>query len=119
MPEQRQAPRVETALSAVVTVGKRRVLFRIDDLSTSGARLSGALTLVLHERIGLSIVLEGAPIEVEAEVVRVHTADLVTDQAAVRFIDLPAHCRDALAQFVSTVLVGPDDERETARIQRI
>ncbi len=85
--ERRRAPRVDTSIRATVTSGKRKVPFVIDSISTSGARLIGELALALKERIGILFEAEAQRIDVIAEVVRVDTADLMTDQIAVRFLD--------------------------------
>lgn len=85
--ERRRAPRVDTSIKATVTSGKRTVPFVIDSLSTSGARLVGALALAMKEKISILFQAEDQRIDVAAEVVRVDTADLMTDQIAVRFID--------------------------------
>ncbi len=117
MADQRRAPRVETALVVAVTARRRRVTFRIDDLSTSGARISGALTLVLGKRIRISLTFEGITVESDAEVVRIHTADLLTDQAAVRFLAVSATFHDVVDRYVSSLL--DDDQRTTGSIPRI
>lgn len=117
MAEQRGSPRVEAAPSAIVTAGRRRVAFRVDDLSTGGARLSGALTLVLGQRITISLMFDDLVVEADAEVVRVQTTDLVTDQVAVRFLAVPLPFYEAIDRYVSTLL--DDDQRTTDSIPRI
>ena len=76
----------------------------IDNLSSTGASLAGALALELGQRIEMSFVLDATPIEVTAEIVRVHTPDLFTDQIAVRFIDPPEPTVVRLEAFVAALL---------------
>lgn len=85
--ERRRAPRVDTSIKATVTAGKRTVPFVIDSISTSGARLIGPLALAMKEKVSIVFTAAEHRIDIAAEVVRVDTADLMTDQIAVRFID--------------------------------
>ena len=102
--ERRRAPRVDTSIRATVTSGKRTVPFVIDSISTSGARLIGPLALAMKEKIGVVFAEADQRIEVAAEVVRVDTADLMTDQIAVRFIDPTAEIQTALRALVESAL---------------
>jgi PilZ domain len=120
IPEKRVAGRVETRIPVTVIAGKRRIAFTIDELSITGARLTGQLPLEVGQRVRL--VLDCAPgEEIVAEVVRVHSADLVTDQAAVRFVELPPALQPTLAALASgSAVVMQDDEedRVTGRMPR-
>jgi hypothetical protein len=102
--ERRRAPRVDTSIKATVTAGKRTVPFVIDSLSTTGARLIGPLALALNEKLGIVFAADETRVEVTAEVVRVDTADLMTDQIAVRFIDLASDTQDVLRALVERAL---------------
>lgn len=100
----RSTRRAAVELPAVVEAGRRRVAFIIDNLSVTGAKLQGSLTLVMGDRIVISFELGQTPIVVRAEVVRVHTEDLLTDQIAVRFVapsEEPVSCIDA---FITALL---------------
>lgn len=111
--ERRRAPRVDTSIKATVTAGKRTLPFLIDSLSTSGARLIGPLTLAMKERIAVLFTAGEQRIAVAAEVVRVDTADLMTDQIAVRFLDPSDETTAALSLLVAQTLEeywGGNDE---------
>jgi hypothetical protein len=102
--ERRRAPRVDTSIKATVTSGKRTVPFVIDSLSTSGARLIGPLALAMKEKVGIVFTADEHRLEVTAEVVRVDTADLMTDQIAVRFLDPTAETAAVLRVLVERTL---------------
>jgi hypothetical protein len=119
--EKRVAARSDVALEVSVLSGRRRVSFTVDNISTSGARLRGPLPLARGQRIRMVIGGESGA-ALEAEVVRVHTGDLLTDQVAVRFLSLTpeaeAHVHALVAQ------AGPgakdaDDEHVTERMPRL
>ncbi|HSN26593.1 MAG TPA: PilZ domain-containing protein [Kofleriaceae bacterium] len=102
--KKRSGRRAVVQLPAVVVAGSRRVTFVIDNLSSSGARLAGALALELGQRIAMSFVVDGVTLELAAEIVRVHTPDLLTDQIAVRFVDPPAPTVSRIEAFVAARL---------------
>lgn len=102
--KQRSGRRAVVRLPAVVIVRNRRVDFTIDNISSSGARLAGPLTLELGQRIEVSFVVDARAVVLAAEIVRVHTPDLVSDQIAVRFIDPPASTVARIDMFVAAVL---------------
>ena len=117
--ERRRAPRVDTSIKATVTSGKLTVPFVIDSLSTSGARLIGHLALAMNQKVGVVFEAHDHRIEVSAEVVRVDTADLMTDQIAVRFIDLSTETQAVLRIMVERALEeywsgDEDDDRPPA-----
>ena len=114
--ERRRAPRVDTSIKATVTSGKRTVPFVIDSLSTSGARLIGPLALAMKETVAVVFQADEHRIDVAAQVVRVDTADLMTDQIAVRFLDPSAETQAVLRMLVERSLdqhwgAGGDDEK--------
>lgn len=102
--KKRSGRRVVVQLPATVIAGSRRVTFVIDNLSSSGARLAGALALELGHRIEITFVIDETTIELVAEIVRVHTPDLLTDQIAVRFVDPPAATVARIEAFVASRL---------------
>jgi hypothetical protein len=116
MSEQRSAPRVGISTRATVSEGRRSAAFTIDSLSISGARLVGPLVLKLGQRIEIVLQLDTGPIQVDAEVVRVDTPDLMTDQIAVRFVDpspeTRASIREVVRQRLEQVSGNTDDEAE-------
>lgn len=90
--------------------GKRSARFRILNVSVTGAKLEGPLTLALHEGITIKFTFEGATCEVAAEVVRVDTPDLMTDEIAARFLEPSAEVHAALERIVHHALTAPDPE---------
>jgi hypothetical protein len=107
-------PRVLTNTRAYVVSGSRHTKFTIDNLSVGGARLIGTLALRLGQRIHLVLDLDIGLVELDAEVVRVDTPDLIEDQIAVRFVDASAEVKTALLDVVSRVLEKQDEEQQKA-----
>jgi hypothetical protein len=96
-----RAPRAQIQISAKVTAGKRKdVTFTIENLSVSGAKMEGPLAIALKQTIGIVFEAEGKFVSVQAEVVRVDTADLMTDQIAVQFIDPSPETKEAIRALV-------------------
>jgi hypothetical protein len=102
--KQRSGRRAVVQLPAVVVVRNRCVDFVIDNISSSGARLAGPLTLELGQHIEMSFVLDTTTVVLAAEIVRVHTTDLVTDQIAVRFVEPSAETVTQIDIFVAALL---------------
>src|SRR4051812_7474300 len=101
----KRAPRVATSIVATVAAGKRSgVKFTIENISVSGAKLEGPLTLGKGERITIVFTADGQSVTVQAEVVRVDTADLMTDQIAARFIDPSADVQKAIQGLVTKMM---------------
>jgi hypothetical protein len=115
--EKRVAPRCEVALEVSVLSGRRRVCFTVDNISASGARLRGPLPLARGQRIRMVIGESGA--ELEAEVVRVHTGDLLTDQVAVRFVSLTPEAEAQVRVLAAQGSKDTDDEQVTDRVPRL
>jgi len=70
-----------------VAIGKRApVSFTIENISVTGAKMQGAMTLKLKDRISIVFFDDKERIEVQADVVRVDTADLMNDEIAVQFV---------------------------------
>lgn len=82
-----RATRIVKSVEATVAMGKRApVAFTIENISVSGAKMQGPLTLKLKDRITIVFFAERERIEVQADVVRVDTADLLNDEIAVQFV---------------------------------
>jgi hypothetical protein len=64
------------------------VQMTIESLSVTGARLAGPSTFDVGERIQILFEIEGTPLDVAGEVVRVEHQDMVNDRIAVRFVDV-------------------------------
>jgi hypothetical protein len=100
----RAHPRVLTNTRAYVVSGSRHTKFTIDNLSVGGARLIGTLALRLGQRVHLVLDLDVGLVELDAEVVRVDTPDLLEDQIAVRFVDATPEVKTAIREVVARVL---------------
>jgi hypothetical protein len=88
-------------LSAVILARHNDgVAFSIQRISTGGARLVGPLTLEVGERVQVLFELEGTPIDVEGEVVRVERPDIVNDHVAVAFRNLSDSSRTLIHELV-------------------
>jgi hypothetical protein len=121
--EKRVEPRVDTTLSVTVIAGKRSVAFTVDNLSATGARLIGPLPLTMGQQIRVILPVDTGPLELAAEVVRIHTADLVSDQVAVRFSGMTAAAVTAIRGLVLRSLQPAggsevDDEGVTSRLPK-
>ena len=82
-----RATRIVKSIDATVAIGKRAAVpFTIENISVSGAKMQGAMTLKLKDRITISFSDGNDRIEVLADVVRVDTADLLNDEIAVQFV---------------------------------
>ena len=90
----------ETPTSAAITVsaGKRDVPFELDQVSTSGGRIRGELTLSIGQHIKILLTDQaGAVHEIEAEVANVRVTQLLKEEADVRFLSVPEGVTDYLA----------------------
>ena len=106
-----RAKRVPTQIVATVTAGKRTgVKFTILNVSITGAKLEGPLALNKGEQIKIRFQSEGKSIEVVAEVVRVDTEDLLSDQIAARFLDLTPDAHAAIQEIVDEHLAELDND---------
>lgn len=82
-----RATRIVKSIEATVAIGKRApVPFTIENISITGAKMQGAMTLKLKDRITIVFFDDTERIEVQADVVRVDTADLLNDEIAVQFV---------------------------------
>lgn len=103
-PNTRANPRIETNTLATVSRGQKKVPFRIDNLSAGGARLIGPLALQKGQHVEITFQLETNTFTLTAEVVRVETPDLLTDQIAVQFVDVTAEAKVAIDDLVMRTL---------------
>jgi hypothetical protein len=113
--EPTRAQRVPTSIVATVTAGKRCEPFSIENISVSGAKLEGPLSLKKGEHITILFEAEGHSVRLAAEVMRVETPDLMTDQIAARFIDPSPADREVIQHLVNKLLdeqADNDDELE-------
>lgn len=89
---------------------KRSVPFTIDSMSVTGARLTGPLTLAKGQALSVTFTANERSVTIEVEVVRVDTADLLTDQIAVRYLAVPDDAKDAIEEFVRQRLAQEEEE---------
>lgn len=100
-PENTRAdPRADTNIRATVVKGQQKVPFTIDNVSAGGARLIGPMALKKGQHIQIALEFETGRFTLTAEVVRVETPDLLTDQIAVRFIDATTEVKAAIHSVV-------------------
>ncbi|MBA3458948.1 MAG: PilZ domain-containing protein [Deltaproteobacteria bacterium] len=115
--EPTRAQRVPTSIVATVTAGKRSgVRFRIENISITGAKLEGPLTLGKGEKIGILFEAEGTSVQLVAEIVRVDSPDLMTDQIAARFVDPSPEAQQTIETLVNKLLEEQGDDEDDASI---
>ncbi len=101
MDERRKQPRIEVSTTAVVLARHNDgVTMTIESLSVSGARMVGPLTVAVDEPLQILFELDGRPIDVRAEVVRVEPRDTATDRVSVRFVEVQPAAHDAIYEIV-------------------
>lgn len=98
----------------MVIKGQKKVPFTIDNLSGGGARLIGPLAVKKGQNIEIALELDTGTFTIRAEVVRVETPDLLTDQIAVRFIDLTTEAKAAIGVVVQRREREDDDDDRDA-----
>jgi hypothetical protein len=115
MDERRDHVRAEVSASAIVlTRHNRGVAVTIDSLSISGARLAGPLTVDRGEVLSILFEIDGHPIEVSGEVIRVESRDLLFDHFSVRFGALSPEARTLIGHLVRDTLDRRHDRRRVA-----
>ncbi len=103
--DRRQSPRATVSTSAVVLARHNNgVTFAIENISTTGARLAGPLTLGVGERIQILFEIDGHPVDVKAEVMRVDKYDMMTDRVAVSFRDVDPETQQRITRLVQQAL---------------
>lgn len=111
--ERRAHPRATVSTAAVVLARHNAgAPMTIESVSTSGARLVGPVTVDVGERVEILFEVNGHPMEVSGEVVRVEVKDLTTDCIAVRFVDVAVETRAKLRELVQQALEEQDKQRE-------
>ena len=109
MEERRLHPRANVCASAVVLVRHNRgVMMSVDRLSISGASLVGPLTVDRGECMQVMFEIDGHPVEITAEVVRVEARGLMVDHVVVRFVDISEHARELIHELVTKTLERED-----------
>ena len=76
------------------------VSLTIVSISLGGARLEGEISVGVGERIQILFEIDGQPIDVHGEVVRVEMLDMATDHIAVRFLDPSPDARGSIREMV-------------------
>jgi len=72
----------------------------IESISFAGVCLVGALTVSVGEMVQLLLEVDGTPIDVDGEVVRVVRRDVTTDRVAIAFRNVSATTRPVIQQIV-------------------
>ena len=99
--ERRQYPRASAATTAIVLARHNAaVSLTIASISLGGARLEGNITVAMGERVQILFDVEGHPVDVSGEVVRVEMIDMATDHIAVRFVDVELDTKELIRQLV-------------------
>ncbi len=85
--DRRQHARLEQLAASAVVLARhnRGVSVVIENISIGGVCLVGPLALATGETIQILFELEGHPIDVQGEVVRVNRQDILTDRVSVAF----------------------------------
>jgi PilZ domain len=103
--ERRQYPRATAATTAVVLARHNAaVSLTIASISLGGARLEGTISVGMGERVQILFDVEGHPVDVSGEVVRVEMIDMATDHIAVRFVDVERDTKELIRQLVDRSL---------------
>jgi hypothetical protein len=84
---------------------------RIESISLGGARLAGQLTLSDNESVQILFEIDGRPLDVRAEVIRVVERSFDRDVVLVRFVDLPPSARDLIREMVRRAIELADGDR--------
>ena len=106
--DRRRHPRASMNHTATVLARHNTgVPFTIECLSIGGAKLRGPLTLDRGELIHVLFEIDGHPVEVGAEVIRVISEDIMTDHVAVRFITIESDARELIRELVWRTLDVP------------
>jgi hypothetical protein len=110
--ERRRHQRAAVSTTAVVLArANDGVSARIESISIGGARLSGRLTLSDREAMQVLFEVDGHPLDVKAEVIRVVDRTFDRDVVLVRFIDLADNARELIREIVRRALEAADADR--------
>jgi c-di-GMP-binding flagellar brake protein YcgR len=104
--DRRRHPRAaDLGIAAVVLVRHNPgVTLSIENLSIGGAMLVGELTLSAGELLQILFEVDGSPVEVAAEVVRVDRLDMTHDRIAVRFLGLDDVVSERIQRLICKVI---------------
>jgi len=103
--ERRQYPRASAATTAVVLARHNAaVSLTIASISLGGARLEGTISVGMGERVQILFDVEGHPVDVRGEVVRVEMIDMATDHIAVRFVGVKPDTKELIRRMVQRSL---------------
>jgi hypothetical protein len=90
-----------TSTTVTVAAGKREVAFVLDQVSASGGRIRGELTLSVGQQIRILLTDPAGDVhEIEAEVADVRVTQLLNEEADVRFLSIPQGASAYLAELV-------------------
>lgn len=87
------------------------IAFQIESISIGGARLAGPLTLEADEAVQVLFEIDGRPLDVRAEVIRVVARSFGRDVVLVRFVDLSDDNREAIREMVRRASEAADANR--------
>lgn len=85
----------------MVSAGRREVPFELDQLSATGGRIRGELTLSVGQPIRILLTDKGGVVHaIDAEVVNVRVNHLLNEEADVRFLSVPEGVTEYVAELV-------------------
>jgi hypothetical protein len=88
-----------TSTAVTVTAGKREVPFELDQVSATGGRIRGELTLSVGQQVRITLADKaGVAHVIEAEVANVRVTHLLNEEADVRFVSIPDGAKEYLAE---------------------
>jgi hypothetical protein len=116
--ERRQAVRVESFGRAFVMLNDTAVPYRVENLGSGGALLSGGPPIPWRETLRLVLRVEPlAPIEVDARLV--WQGDGAAPRYGVEFLSLDAEAQDAIYEAVGAILAGESAERSSVTTAKL
>lgn len=87
------------SIAVTVTAGKREVPFELDQVSATGGRIRGELTLSVGQHVRIAVADDaGITHVIEAEVANVRITHLLHEEADVRFLSIPEGISEYLAE---------------------
>lgn len=76
------------------------VTLTIASISLGGARMVGAITVEVGERVQILFDVDGQPVALDCEVLRRVMIDMATDHIAVRFIDVKDDAAELIRRLI-------------------
>lgn len=99
-----------TSTTVTVVAGKREVPFVLDQVSATGGRIRGELTLSVGQQIRIFVTDKAGVVhEIDADVADVRVTQLLNEEADVRFLNVPEGVSDYLAELVDAGDEGGHD----------